>query len=655
MIRDICWLDNVNSGNYLHGYYFERFKESEFSYLQTTVTTEIECLFGISRGDEESADLVIIQNFNGDFGNEGFELYREGRKTILSAFTLKGILYGVYELYRQIACKIYPSKKKTFIPDQSIRMINHWDNFDGSVERGYAGKSIFFDNYMVKKDLETVHEYARLLASVGINSVSINNVNVRNIDKLLENKTEVLDGLKAIGKEFRLYGIKIFFSIMFDAPVQIGKQHNFNPVSQGTFDWWNQFFKFIYDNIPDFGGIVIKADSEGNIGPSTYGEKQSEACNVIADAIAPYGGILIWRCFVYNCAQDWRDRRTDRAKAAYDVFQPFDGKFSKNVVLQIKNGPIDFQIREPVSPLLYSMRHTNRTVEFQITQEYTGQQIDLCYLVPIWKEVLDTPIDDDTNLRISNAIKKNSCYEKYTGFSGVANIGSDYNWTGSKLAQANLYGFGRLSWNNTLTAEEIADEWIRQTFNLTHDGRQRLLNVLMTSRDTFEMYTCPLGVGFMCTPEVHYGVNVDGYEYDKWGTYHHADRNGVGRDRTRETGTDFVDQYPSKTADEYNCLKTCPDNLLLFFHHVPYEHVLLSGKTVIQHIYDTHFEGVEHVESYIKIIEGLRNQLSEEDYQNIHDRLLKQIINARQWRDVVNTYFYRKSGIPDKDNRKVDY
>ncbi|GJM76635.1 hypothetical protein HMSSN036_88510 [Paenibacillus macerans] len=357
---------------------------------------------------------------------------------------------------------------------------------------------------------------------------------------------------------------------------------------------------------------------------------------------------------MYNCKQDWRDRKTDRARAAYDHFVPLDGRFHENVILQVKNGPIDFQVREPVSPLLGAMPATNQMIEFQITQEYTGQQRHVCYLVPQWKEVLefDTYLQGkDTPVR--RIVDGSAHGNRYGGFAAVSNIGDDANWTGHLLAQANLYGYGRLAWNPELTAEEIAEEWIRLTFGDDERTVRTILGILLDSLSIYESYTAPLGIGFMVNPGHHYGPNVDGYEYSLWGTYHFADCHGIGVDRTKATGTGYTAQYAEPNFRRYESLESCPDELLLFFHHVPYTHVLHSGKTVIQHIYDTHFAGAERAARLQEAWSSLAGLIPDSLYKQVADRLAEQAEHAKEWRDQINTYFYRKSGIPDERGRRI--
>ena len=375
---------------------------------------------------------------------------------------------------------------------------------------------------------------------------------------------------------------------------------------------------------------------------------------MLAKALRPHGGVVVWRCFVYNCHTDWRDRSLDRAKAAYDNFMPLDGKFMDNVVLQIKNGPMDFQIREPVTPLFGGLEKTNQVLEVQIAQEYTGHQIDLCFLVPLWKEVLDfDTYAKGKDSRVSGIVSGRLFQTQNGGIAGVSNIGNGIAWTGNPLAQANLFGFGRLAWDPTRTSEEIAGEWTELTFGAGTPAAGKIAGMLLRSRDIYEKYTCPLGIGWFVNPECHYGPSVDGYEYSRWGTYHYADWKGIGVDRTVATGTGYAGQYLSKNAEMYEHAETCPQELLLFFHHLPYGYVLKSGQTVLQYIYDTHFEGAQEVVEMQKEWDSLQNEVAPEIFAEVKNRFRLQQKDAVEWRDVVNTYFYRKTGIPDSKGRKI--
>lgn len=443
-------------------------------------------------------------------------------------------------------------------------------------------------------------------------------------------------------------------SVDFASPIELGNLSTADPLDKSVAKWWRDAATEIYHFIPDFGGFLVKADSESRPGPFTYGRDHAEGANMLASALKPYGGVVIWRCFVYNCKQDWRDTKTDRANAAYDNFMPLDGQFLDNVILQIKNGPMDFQVREPVSPLLGGLRNTNQIMELQITQEYTGQQKHVCFLVPQWKEILDfDTLSKGKGSTIKKIIAGEVHPQEHCGIAAVSNIGNDLNWTGHQLAQANLYGYGRLAYNPDLSAEGIAEEWVRLTFSSNDIVVKTICDILLNSWQTYEKYTTPLGIGWMVNPNHHYGPNVDGYEYSHWGTYHRADLFGIGVDRSIETGTGFAGKYIGENAQMYNSIDSCPEELLLFFHYVPYRYMLKSGKTLIQHIYDSHFEGVAQVKEFKKQWLSLKAHIDEERFSNVLNRLDVQIKDAIEWRDVVNTYFYRKSGIPDEKGRKI--
>ena len=608
-------------------------------------------------GTNKYIDNEVLPSEREKVEKDGYLIKTINRKNekyiIIASKTEKGILYGTFAFLRLMQMqKDIDNLCLIDNPHNLLRIINHWDNIDGSIERGYAGKSIFFENNKIINQIDRITDYARLLASVGINGIVINNVNVHEIESKLITK-ENLGDVEKFAAVFRDYGITLYLSINYASPIELGGLDTADPLDEKVKLWWKNKVKEIYDFIPDFGGFLVKADSEFRPGPFTYGRNHADGANMLAEALESYGGIVIWRCFVYNCLQDWRDRKTDRAKAAYDNFKPLDGLFHENVVLQIKNGPMDFQVREPVSPLIGALEKTNHTIEFQITQEYTGQQIHLCYLVPMWKEVLDFDTRIDGKSVTIKEIASGSFYKnKYSGVAAVANIGNDVNWTGHQLAQANFYGFGRLAWNPDLKSESITDEWVRMTFSNENIVVDTISQILLNSWGIYEKYTTPLGIGWMVNANHHYGPNVDGYEYDKWGTYHRADINGIGVDRTMK-GTGYTGQYSEEIKELYDDIKTCPEQLILFFHHLPYSHKLKSGATLIQHIYNTHFEGVEQVEELIKKWCSLKGKIDQESFDHVLERFYMQLEHSKEWRDVINTYFYRKTGISDELNRKI--
>lgn len=584
------------------------------------------------------------------------------------------ILYGVFHLLRLLERNKEVSESSIIEnPENKLRLINQWDNIDGTVERGFAGSSIFFesvrnkvkikeimkiigipassdlireafnDEYSLAEDLGRINDYARLLASIGINGIVVNNTNVHKEETyFIDSK---IDMIKILNDIMFKWGIKVYLSINFATPITLNELSTADPLADEVIQWWENRAKFVYNYIPNLGGFMVKADSEGRPGPFTYGRNHAEGANMLAKALKPYGGILIWRCFVYNCKQDWRDYSTDRAKAAYDCFNPLDGEFLDNVYLQIKNGPMDFQVREPISPLFGAMNNTNKILELQITQEYTGQQKDTCFLVPWWKEILEfNTYSEGENKEVRKRIK---------GVAAISNIGNDLNWTGNFLAQGNIYGYGRLIWNSKITSEEIVDEWIRLTFGNNEKVVNNISFILLNSWKTYEDYTSPLGIGWMVSPGHHYGPDIDGYEFSPWGTYNRANYKGLGIDRTIKSGTRYVNQYNSPLKEVYEDINRCPDELLLFFHNVNYTHSLKSGKTVIQHIYDSHFEGYSLVETFVEKLDEIKSNLNIEIYSDIREKLIEQLSNAREWRDRVNTYFYRMSGIEDNKNRKI--
>lgn len=590
-----------------------------------------------------------------DLSDEGYILQQEKQYIYILGKTEKGILYGAFDLIRRIASgKHIKNLKISENPMNPLRMLNHWDNMDGSIERGYSGNSFFFKNGEVLVNERTL-DYARMVASVGLNAVVINNVNVRGNAASGLITDQYLGKLKEMADIFYGYGIKLFVSANFAAPMEIGGLSTADPLDSGVADWWMNCVQNIYQKIPGFGGFLIKADSEGRPGPFTYERTHADGANVLAKALAPFGGILIWRCFVYNCGQDWRDYKTDRARAAYDNFIGLDGNFEDNVILQIKNGPMDFQVREPVSPLFGGLKKTNQMLEVQAAQEYTGQQKHVCYLVPMWKEVLDfNTYAKPEGAKVSEVVSGRTYGQINCGMAAVSNTGDDYNWTGHDLAGVNLYGFGRLSWNTDLSSEEIAREWIIQTFSDKEKVVQTLLDILLGSWHTYEKYTSPLGIGWMVNPNHHYGPNVEGYEYDKWGTYHRADRNGLGVDRTMN-GTGYALQYNEPNAKMYENVEECPEKLLLFFHYIRYDYKLKNGVNLIQFIYNTHFEGVEEVGKMVYNWTNMAGEIPDEIYTRILDRLHIQLESSKEWRDRINTYFYRKSGVDDTMGRKIYY
>lgn len=623
-------------------------RELQAAIAQMTGKKPVLCL---DLNQDEGAEVISLSLRPG-FHPEGYKISGNGETVAVEASDENGILYGCFEVIRQLSLGTQTQElsieKSPAIP---LRMLNHWDNMDGSIERGYSGNSFFFEENEILVD-DRIRTYARLLASVGINGTVINNVNVKDAatDLITDRYFEKLRILSEILAE---YGIRLFLSLNYAAPMEISGLPGADPLDEQVIRWWKERMQQVYAAVPGLGGFLIKADSEGRPGPFTYGRTHAQGANMLAEAIEPYGGLIIWRCFVYNCKQDWRDRKTDRARSGYDNFIGLDGQFRDNVILQIKNGPMDFQVREPVHPLFGGLEKTNQMLEVQIAQEYTGQQRHVCYLIPMFKEVLEFRTycreKDDSVLDL---ISGKTYGQTKCGIAAVANTGNDENWTGHDLAAANLYGFGRLAFEPQLSAEQIAREWVRLTFGSDPQVMDNLLFILMNSWPAYESYTAPLGIGWMVNPNYHYGPNVDGYEYDRWGTYHRADHLGIGVDRSHN-GTGYAGLYREPNASLYDDPEKCPEELLLFFHHMPYEYRLQSGKTILQHIYDTHFDGVALVDEMVRRFEELKGKLPEKQYERMAQRFAHQKEHSREWRDQINTYFYRKTGIPDEKGRKI--
>ena len=570
--------------------------------------------------------------------------------TVITAANDRGVLYGAFAFLRKIALgESVERLDEKQSPHAPARWVNEWDNLDGSIERGYGGRSIFWDNGQAREDLSRVGEYGRLLASLGIHACAINNVNAN--PRMLA--TDFMPQVARIADAFRPWGVRVALAVDFGSPKTLGGLDTFDPLHASVASWWKDRVDALYAVVPDLAGFVLKADSEGRVGPSTYGRTHADAANVVARALAAHGGLLFYRGFVYDHHADWTNPKNDRGRAAYDNFQPLDGKFDANVVVQIKHGPIDFQVREPASPLFGALEKTNQAIELQITQEYFGQARHSVFLVPMWKSALDFDLHAGEGPTPVKALVAGKTFHRPTGgFVGVSNVGLDENWYGNHLSQANLYGFGRLAWDPDLSSQRIVDEWTKLTFGGDSKTVETINSIQLTSWRTYENYTGPLGLQTL-TDIVgnHYGVSVEASERNGWGQWHNADEKGAGMERTVAHGTGYTGQYRPFVARVYESLETCPDELLLFFHHVPYTYRLHSGKTVIQHLYDAHYEGVDAVEDYVRQWKSLKGRIDDRRYDEVLAQLQYQSGQAEVWRDAVNNWFLRASGIPDAQGR----
>ena len=557
-------------------------------------------------------------------GNSSYVIHRTADGIEIVGSTETSVLYGAYDLLRQQKTGIWTLGKVMSSPF-SLRMLNHWDNINGSIERGYAGKSLWKweqINENMAKENEALYcriiEYCRANASLGINGSVLNNVNAS--PNILTRP--YLEKVKVLADIFRPYGIRVYLSINFASPMALGATKTADPLNKKVQRWWVKKAAEIYSLIPDFGGFLVKANSEGQPGPGDYGRTHADGAHILADALAPYKGTVIWRSFVYGA----NHKGEDRVKQAVSEFKPMDGQFRENVILQSKNGPLDFQPREPYAPIFDNITQTPQMAELQITQEYLGQSIHLVYLSPMWKEFF-------------SYVSPN----KLMGIAGVANIGDDVDWCGHHFSQANWYAFGRLAWNPELTSEEIAEEWLVQTFTDRYAFVKVMRDLMMRSREACVDYMMPLGLHHIFSFDHHYGPEPDGFirTYPlEWCPvyYHKADKNGIGFDRTT-AGSGATTQYREPYSNIYNKVETCPENLLLWFHHLPWNYKMKNGRTLWENLQERYNAGVREVMTYRPIWKMMRPYVDEQRWQEVDARLKLQEANAKEWRDVCLKYF----------------
>ncbi|MGH9533974.1 MAG: alpha-glucuronidase family glycosyl hydrolase [Terriglobales bacterium] len=572
----------------------------------------------------------------------------------------RGVLYGVFALLRRMELGgLPPGLSLVSNPSAPIRWVDEWDNLNGTIERGYGGRSIFFTDGHVRPDLSRVRQYARLLASLGINGCVVNNVNAD--PRILT--PSFVPQLARLAAAMRPWGVRLGISAPLNAPKAIGGLATFDPLDPKVAAWWRQKADALYRRIPDLAGFLVKADSEGQSGPAAYGRTQAQAANVLARALAPHGGIVMYRAFIYKYPLNWNDPKADRAKAAYRTFAPLDGRFDRNVVVQIKYGPMDFQVREPVSPLIGALRHTNQALELEITQEYTGQQRQVFYWAPLWRHILSFDLQaNGAGTKVRQLVTGRTFHRPLGGFAGVANVGMDANWMGSYVAQANVYAFGRLAWNPRLRARAVARQWARLSFGSRPRVVATVTRILMDSWPTYEDYTgSPLGLQTLTNILTsHYGPGPQSADHNGWGQWIRAGRCrpgepaaqcGIGMDRTVATGTGFLGEYAPAVARRYASLATCPQHLLLFFHHLPYTYRLRNGRTIIQEIYDSHYAGAAEAARWPRWWLALRPDMqgawARRRYGEILHELRYQAGYAIVWRDYINEWFFHLTGIPD--------
>ncbi len=553
---------------------------------------------------------------------DGFKIVcSEGKIRVISP-TGTGLLYAAYHLLRlQESGQAIASTTEN--PAYTLRILNHWDNTDRTVERGYAGESLWDWEKLPHTLSESYKDYARANASIGINGTVLNNVNAS--PGILS--AEYLNKVKALADVFRPYGIRVYLSVNFASPMVLDSLPTADPLDKRVIRWWKKKAGEIYGLIPDFGGFLVKANSEGQPGPCDFGRTHADGANMLADALKPHKGIVMWRAFVYSPSD------ADRAKQAYLEFKPLDGNFRSNVIVQVKNGPVDFQPREPYSPLFGAMRHTPLMVEFQITQEYLGHSNHLVYLAPMWKEFF--------GLVPPSTLK---------AVAGVSNIGSDANWCGHPFAQANWYAFGRLAWNPSLSSEAIADEWLRQTFSKEKEFVEPIGRLMLRSHEAAVDYMMPLGLHHIFAWGHHYGpepwCNVPGARPDWMPSYYHrAGANGIGFDRSH-TGSHATAQYPDSLCRLYDDPSTCPEQYLLWFHHLPWNHRMKSGRTLWDELCHRYDSGVQQVREFQKTWDRVESLIDAERFRDVQSRLKTQLRDAVWWKDACLLYFQEFSKLP---------
>ncbi len=604
---------------------------------------------------EANASVTLVIKKDKALKSDGFRL----EKNSVQANTDAGILYGVYELLRRQQTS-EPINNEISNPSYEVRILNHWDNLNGTIERGYAGNSIFWrkeDPFTVTdNDKKLWQEYARANASIGINASVLDNVNA----SPLILSTDYLNRAKEIANVLRPYGIKVYLAVNFASPSTLGKLKTADPLDKEVIAWWKEKVKEIYGLIPDFGGFLVKASSEGQPGPQNYGRSHADGANMLADALKPYGGIVMWRAFVYSSNNE------DRAKQAYDEFMPLDGKFRDNVIIQVKNGPIDFQPREPFSPLFGAMKKTSVMPEFQVTMEYLGHANYLVFLSTMWEECLKSDTYQQGKGSTVARCTDGSIYpQKYTAIAGVSNVGLDTNWNGHQFNQANWYAFGRLAWDNTLKSEQIADEWIKLTFynapsqksnesNYATDWNKSFLQpvkkMMLESREAAVNFMTPLGLHHIMSARGHYGPGPwwapKGIR-PEWTPpyYHHAGADGIGFDRTI-TGSDAVSQYHEPLASEFNNVATCPEKLLLWFHHLPWDYKMKNGRTLWDDLCYHYEEGVNQVREFQKVWDKAGPYVDSTRFMEVQRKLRTQEMNALLWKDACTLYFQQFSKMP---------
>ncbi len=649
-----CWIKNKNiNKNKIYKIFKNIYIKKKYNFIKN----EIIYLIGKEKikfkNRIKDSKLIFLTNKN--LKNEEFIIKNIKNKIFIFSKNKNGFLYSIYHLLEIIKLKKI-NKKNIYIyekPNIKLRIIQHLDNLDGSIDKGYSGNSIFFFKNNINYNFNRIIYYCRLLCSIKINNICINNFDVNIPSTFLITKNWLIQ-LYEIYKILYKYNIKMFISVNYQSPLILGKLNTFDPLNKKVIKWWENKIEEIYSYIPKLGGILIKTDSKYNKGPLYYKRNHIEGCKNIAKNLKYFKGILIWKCDIYK-KQNWRNKNKDKILNNYKYFSKLNNKLPNNLILQINN-PIGYQIREPVSPLLGSMNNTSQILELQMNQEFTGQQIDLCWLPPQWKNILNFDTHYYKNKKskikkiISGKLHKNN---KYYGISVISNIGNNYYWTKNYLSQCNIFSYGKILWNLNINLNNLLKDWIKLSLSNNNKIIKKIRKIIFNSWKNYERYTTPLGLGGMVDPKSNYKCNIDGYEYINSGIYHNSNRYSIGYNRTL-SGSKFTKQYLNKNFIKFNNINKCPEDLILFFHNLSYSHFLKKYKcSIIQYIYNSHFKGVKNIYKWIKLWKKTKFYINKNIFKNVKKKLKKQFKNSIEWRDKINTYFYRKSGIKDKFNRKI--
>ncbi len=585
--------------------------------------------------------LLTIGTDKSEKESEGFRIQSQKGSSLIIGKSEQGLIYGAFAFIRRIQMQETLDISINENPKIQVRMLNHWDNANGTVERGYAGSSIWKWFELPYRIDPRYIDYARANASIGINAASINNVNASS--RFLT--AEYLEKVKAVADVLRPYGIKVFISVNFRSPRTLGGLETSDPLDPAVRKWWKDKTDEIHQYIPDFGGYLVKANSEGEPGPQDYGRTHADGANMLADAMGDHEGIVIWRAFVYNADPDG-----DRFREAYDQFKPLDGTFNKKVIVQVKNGPIDFMPREPFHPMFGAFPETPLAMEFQITQEYLGHSTHLNYLAPMFKECLDSDTyAEGKGSTVAKVIDGSVHGYPITVMAGVANTGSDANWTGHPFGQANWYAFGRLAWDHTLSSEKIANEWVKQTLTNDSEASQKIVGLMMNSLPTYINYTYPLGLHHMMGEGHHYGPQpwLEKSGRPDWTSvyYHRAAKDGIGFDRNGGI-SNSLKLYAPEVIDSWGNRDKMDLNYLFWFHHLPWDYKLSTGKTVWDELMSRYYSGPEEVKEFQKTWDSLKSEIDIETYENVKGRLAIQYKESLWWRDACYLYFKQYSGMP---------